>query len=132
MEIILSLTVGVLVATQALNLLLVPWLGHAGLALSIGLGALANAAMLLRGLRRSGAYRPQPGWVGFAVRVILASVVMGAALHAASVSVDWLAMQPRWALRAGWLAAVIAAAAALYLGLLAASGLRLRALLRRG
>jgi len=53
--------IGVLVVTQLLNLVLVPWLGHAGLALSIGLGALVNALLLLWGLLRVGAYRPHPG-----------------------------------------------------------------------
>ena len=48
-----------LVATQAMNVVFVPWLGHAGLALSIGLGALVNAGWLLIGLRRSGVYTPR-------------------------------------------------------------------------
>ena len=47
----------VLVLTQAMNLVFVPLLGHAGLALSIGLGALVNATWLFVGLRRK-AYRP--------------------------------------------------------------------------
>eukprot|EP01031_Cornospumella_fuschlensis_P015525 gene15525-18979_t len=44
----------VLVLTQLLNLLFVPQLGHAGLALSIGCGALVNALWLLIGLHRRG------------------------------------------------------------------------------
>jgi putative peptidoglycan lipid II flippase len=50
----------VLVITQLLNIALVPLLKHAGLALSIGLGALINAACgCWSGLLRRGTYRPQ-------------------------------------------------------------------------
>ena len=52
----------VLVLTQLLNIALVPLLQHAGLALSIGLGALINAGWLLVGLLRRGSYKPAPGW----------------------------------------------------------------------
>jgi hypothetical protein len=50
----------VLVITQLLNIALVPLLKHAGLALSIGLGAMINAGWLLVGLLRRGSYRPAP------------------------------------------------------------------------
>ncbi|MEN9630768.1 MAG: hypothetical protein RJA10_3996, partial [Pseudomonadota bacterium] len=74
------IAIGVLLATQVMNALLVPWLGPSALALSIGLGALGNAAFLLRGLLRSGAYRPQPGWGGFGVRVVGACALLAALL----------------------------------------------------
>jgi putative peptidoglycan lipid II flippase len=48
------IAVVVLLITQLLNLLFVPWLAHAGLALSIGVGALINAVWLLVGLLRRG------------------------------------------------------------------------------
>jgi len=54
-----------LVATQVANVALVPWFKHAGLALSVSLGASANAGMLLVGLRRRGIYEPLPGWAVF-------------------------------------------------------------------
>jgi putative peptidoglycan lipid II flippase len=44
--------IAVLVITQCLNAVFVPFLNHAGLALSIGLGSLVNATWLLIGLRR--------------------------------------------------------------------------------
>lgn len=69
-----------LAATQAMNLAFVGWLGHAGLALSIGLAACLNAGMLYRGLRRQGIYQPQPGWTGFVLRLAAALVAMGAVL----------------------------------------------------
>lgn len=44
--------VGVLIATQLMNLIFVPWIAHAGLALSIGLGATLNAFFLFVMLRK--------------------------------------------------------------------------------
>ena len=90
----------VLVLTQLMNLVTVPFLGHAGLALSIGLAALVNAAWLLIGLRRSNAYRPQPGWPAFAGRVFLATALLGGLLAAAARAVDWIGLQDHWAQRA--------------------------------
>ena len=65
------IAVGVLVITQLLNVVLVPRLGHAGLALSIGLGAMLNAMALLVGLVRRGMYRPRPGWWRFLLQLSL-------------------------------------------------------------
>jgi putative peptidoglycan lipid II flippase len=121
----------VLAATQAFNAALVPLLGHAGLALSIGLGAMVNAGLLLRGLLVSGAYRPHAGWGPFSLRVALACAVLGAALTAAEHGIDWIGLQSHWLQRAGTMALVIPAAALLYFGVLAAAGVRLRELLRR-
>ncbi len=126
-----KIAIAVLLATQALNLVLVPWLGHAGLALSIGLGALVNAALLLAGLLKSGAYRPQPGWLGLWLRVLFACAVLAAALAWAGQAIDWVGLQSRWPWRVAAMAAVLPAAALLYFGVLAASGMKLRDLLRR-
>jgi putative peptidoglycan lipid II flippase len=126
-----KIAVVVLVGTQLLNVVLVPWLGHAGLALSIGVGAWVNAGLLLWGLLRSGAYRPKPGWGLFVVRVLTGCIGLGAGLYWAATAVDWLGLQARWPLRAALLAGVIAAAGLVYFGTLAAVGLRLRAWLRR-
>lgn len=71
-----------LLATQAMNLAFVFWLdlGHAGLALSIGLAACLNAAMLYRGLRRHEIFTPQPGWLPFILKMLLAMLVMAVVL----------------------------------------------------
>jgi len=47
-----------LLATQAMNALFIGWLQHAGLALSIGLGACLNSAILFHYLRKQGIYQP--------------------------------------------------------------------------
>lgn len=127
-----KIAVGVLIVTQLLNLVLVPWLGHAGLALSISLGALINSALLFAGLRRKKAYQPSPGWGAFTLRVVVASVLLGAFLMWAAQAVPWISMQSRDLQRIGLMAACLAAAVALYFGALLASGLKFRQFLRRG
>src|SRR5690606_10006671 len=69
-----------LAATQVMNVIFIVPLQHTGLALSIGLAALLNAALLYRGLRVRGAFTPLPGWGGFVARLAIALVVLGAAL----------------------------------------------------
>lgn len=71
-----------LAATQLMNFVFLKWfdLGHAGLALSIGLAACLNAAMLYRGLRAHNIFEPQPGWLAFTFKLCLAMAVMGAIL----------------------------------------------------
>jgi putative peptidoglycan lipid II flippase len=54
----MRIAVAVLVLTQVMNVALVPLLQHAGLALSIGVGALVNAAGCWSGLLRRGSYKP--------------------------------------------------------------------------
>ncbi len=127
-----TIAVAVLLATQAMNLVFVPWLGHAGLALSIGLGALLNALCLLVGLLRSGAYAPAPGWAGFGVRVLLATGALAGVLAWAARAIDWIGLAPQWGLRIGLMAAVLGGVALLYFALLALAGLRPRQFLRHG
>jgi putative peptidoglycan lipid II flippase len=122
----------VLVLTQLMNLVFVPLLGHAGLALSIGLGALLNAGWLFVGLRRAGLYTPEPGWTMFALRVVLATALMGALLWWFSRSIDWIGLRSQPWLRVGLLAGCIGAAVALYFATLLATGLKLRQFIRRG
>jgi putative peptidoglycan lipid II flippase len=125
------IAIGVLVATQLMNVALVPALGHAGLARSISLSALVNAGVLLRSLLRDGTYRPLPGWGGFAGRVLLANAVLGAGLAWAAWRIDWIALQAHPSLRAGAVALVLGGVAAAYFAVLAACGLRPRDLMRR-
>jgi putative peptidoglycan lipid II flippase len=69
-----------LLATQAMNLMFIWKLQHAGLALSIGLGACLNASLLLWKLRSQGIYQPQPGWRRYFLKIGLALAVMSVAL----------------------------------------------------
>jgi putative peptidoglycan lipid II flippase len=117
--------IGVLIATQLMNLAFVPWIAHAGLALSIGLGATANAAFLYVMLRKRGIYRPAAGWPLFLVRLVGALLLMAGIGMWAAGRLDWIAMQatPWW--RIGALAVVMAACAAAYFSALWAMGFRL-------
>ncbi len=77
-----------LAATQLLNLVFVGLLGHAGLALAIGLGACINAGLLYVSLRRAGIYLPGEGWTGFLGRLGVAVVAMGIAIAIAAGGPD--------------------------------------------
>ncbi|MEO8080698.1 MAG: murein biosynthesis integral membrane protein MurJ [Caldimonas sp.] len=127
-----KIAIVVLVLTQAMNLVFVPWLGHAGLALSVSLGAVVNAAWLYTGLRRGGWYAPAAGWGRFIVSVSLAAALMGGLLFVAETRIDWVGLADRQLLRIAWLSACIAAAALVYFGVLFAAGLRPRDFRRSG
>jgi putative peptidoglycan lipid II flippase len=127
-----KIAVVVLVLTQLMNLLFVPYLRHAGLALSIGLGALINALWLFIGLRRAGAYSPAPGWRAFGLRVLLATACLGALLAWSAQAIDWVGLHDREWLRVAWMAACLMGAALLYFSVLLATGLKLREFVRRG
>ena len=118
------IALAVLVATQLLNLVTVPLFAHAGLALSISIGALVNAALLHVGLRRRGLYRPAPGWTKFLAQVLAACAAMTLALALVVDRVDWIAMRAEPLARIALALATVAGAALVYLAALAALGVR--------
>jgi putative peptidoglycan lipid II flippase len=120
------IAVGVLIATQLTNLVLVPWLAHAGLALSISLGALANAALLYVGLRRRGLYQPLPGWTGFFGRVAIALALLAVLLWLAHGRWELVSVGKTFLERAVRLGLVIGAAMSVYSATLWALGFRVR------
>jgi putative peptidoglycan lipid II flippase len=126
-----TIAIIVLALTQAMNLVFVPWLGYAGLALSVSLGAVVNAAWLFVGLRRGGWYRPAAGWRRFIASVVFATALMGGLLAAAEARIDWTGLADRQVLRVAWLAGCIVAAALLYFGALLLAGFRPRDFSRR-
>jgi putative peptidoglycan lipid II flippase len=116
--------IGVLVATQLMNLLFVPTLAHAGLALSIGLGATINAALLFFILKKRGIYRPQPGWALFMIKLLGALLLLaGVGLWSAN-KFDWIAMQAAPWLRVGALSSVMMLCVGVYFGALWMMGFR--------
>ena len=123
--------IAVLVITQGLNLLFVPMLAHAGLALAIGVGAMVNALWLLVGLVRSGTYVPLPGWARFALQVLAASALLAVFLMWSSAELPWLSMKAEKFKRMGWLALVVSSGVAIYFIAIWAAGLKLRQFMRR-
>jgi putative peptidoglycan lipid II flippase len=121
----------VLVVTQLLNVALVPLLQHAGLALSIGLGALLNASWLLIGLRKQGSWQPSPGWVRFLLQVVGATALLTVFLAWSAGAVSWVDLRAQPLQRVGLLATVLAAAAVIYFGALWAAGVKLRQFVAR-
>jgi putative peptidoglycan lipid II flippase len=126
-----KIAVVVLVITQLLNLALVPYFQHAGLALAIGIGALINALSLLVGLIRRGSYTPAPGWIRFGLQVLAANALLAVFLLRAADAVDWIGLKHQYFQRIGLLALVLCASGAIYFVVLWVSGLKLRHLLRR-
>jgi putative peptidoglycan lipid II flippase len=126
-----KIAVVVLIFTQILNYFLVPYLLHAGLALSIGLGAMLNALWLLMGLLRSKTYVPSAGWGVLSVQVLAASSLLAVFLLWSAQAVPWVALQTEIFKRIGLLAGVLIGSAAIYFGACWASGLKLRRMLGR-
>src|SRR5690606_31408575 len=114
----------VLVLTQIFNLILVPQFAHAGLALSIGLGATVNALCLVVLLRRGKLYNPAPGWTRFGLSLLPALTALAVVLWQAGQHLDWLALGSQPGLRALWLLGVVLAGAAAYFTVLFCCGFR--------
>jgi putative peptidoglycan lipid II flippase len=125
------IAVVVLVITQLLNIALVPWLAHAGLAWSIGIGALINASWLLVGLMRGGNYRPSRGWGLFALQVLAGTALLGAFLLWAAGNLPWLEWRAQPWKRVGAMTGTLALSAAIYFVALAIAGVRLRQFVTR-
>ncbi len=120
-----------LACTQLMNLAFIVPLRHAGLALAIGLGACLNATLLYRGLRRRGAYTPEPGWGAFLAKVTLAVIAMAAALHFAMGDAEWW-FAARWDRKLPALLGLVVLGVLTYGACLAVLGFRLRHFSRRG
>lgn len=121
-----KIAIGVLIATQLMNLLFVPWIAHAGLALAIGLGACLNALFLYRGLRRRGIYTPKDGWGLFFARLTGALFLLAGAALWSAAQFDWMGMKAHPMLRIGALFLVMGVCGATYFGALLAMGFRFR------
>ncbi|HEX4584207.1 MAG TPA: murein biosynthesis integral membrane protein MurJ [Burkholderiaceae bacterium] len=121
-----KIAVVALIGTQIANLALVPWLRHAGLALSVSLGACVNAGMLLAGLRRRGIYHPLPGWTVFLVKLLLALCALAVLLWLIRANLPVPNQGSSFVDRLLWVSVVIGAGSALYASVLWLLGFRLR------
>lgn len=119
-----------LVATQVMNLAFIIPLGHAGLALAIGLGACLNAALLLHLLRKHRIYQPQPGWGSYTFRILLGVSLMAALLFHGMGDAQWW-LDASFAARALKLSALVGVGVAAYFAALGLMGFRPRQFARR-
>ncbi|GAB7521173.1 murein biosynthesis integral membrane protein MurJ [Paraburkholderia sp. 2C] len=110
--------IGVLIFTQACNYVFVPVFSHAGLTLSVGLGACINALFLFIGLRRRGIYMPSAGWTRFFVQLLGACLVLAGVMRWLAASFDWIGMHSEPLMRIVLLGACLVLFAALYFGML--------------
>lgn len=120
-----------LLATQAMNLLFVFWLQHAGLALAIGLGSCLNSAILYHLLRKRSIYQPEPGWGKFLAKIAAALLALGLVL--------WFGMgsEQHWLTTHGWariqhLSGLVVGGVVAYFSVLWILGFRLKDFSRRG
>lgn len=102
---------------------------HMGLALATSLAAALNAALLLRGLRRDGVFRFQPGWPRLLLQLVAANGAMTVTLLSLAGPwrewLEWSVGARVWQLSLLVLGGLLAYAASLWL-----CGLRPRHLLR--
>jgi putative peptidoglycan lipid II flippase len=118
-----------MVSNMILNVILMQFLDHVGLALATALSACLNAGLLFAGLKRSGVYTANPGWMRFSLKLLLANGVMLAGLW-------WLTpAATEWQLWRGWqrcgqLFALIGGAAGVYFIMLWLLRINIRSLIR--
>ena len=120
-----KVAIATLILTQLLNLAFVPWLGHAGLALSISTASCFNAGLLWYLIWRARVWTPQEGWAAFLVKLSVAIYLMGGALwFSMGTEASWFALPASG--RVVKLTLVIAAGGIAYFAALALMGFRLR------
>ncbi len=123
------IAIGVLIATQLMNLVFVPRLAAGGLSLSIGLASLINAGTLLFLLLRRGIYKPLKGWGPFALQLVGATLLLMAFLLWADESLQWVTLASRIQ-RLVQFVLVCLGAVVIYFGALWLSGFKLLAQFR--
>ncbi|MEK9714925.1 MAG: murein biosynthesis integral membrane protein MurJ, partial [Methylophilaceae bacterium] len=70
-----------LFVTQAMNLILIPYFQHVGLALAISVGATFNATMLFLSIKKMNDFKIEPTTFIFLIKVILSAFAMGIILY---------------------------------------------------
>lgn len=126
-----KIAIFVLLATQGFNVIFVPIFGHAGLSLSIGLGACLNAAILCFLLARRGDLGGSAGWLAFFTKLLLALLALAVVAYGLGRQVDWIGLGEVAGFasklkRLGFLFGIISVSAAAYFAVLFGLGFRLR------
>jgi len=121
-----KIAIGVMIATQVMNMIFIPSMAHVGLALSVGLGACLNAGFLFLLLKRHGIYQPGPGWLSFFSKQSIALLLMAGIALYLNGQFDWIGLQKHSIYRAACLAGVLISCMAVYFISLFMMGFRFR------
>jgi len=118
------------VANLLMSVVLVYFFQHAGLALATSLAAFVNAGLLFIALIKTGAFKPQAGWLSFALKVVLANIVVCVIYFYDYTAIQWY----EWGVldRVLHLTMEILAVVLLYVAVIFALGIRPRHLLFKG
>jgi len=118
-----------MVSNMVLNIILMMYLAHVGLALATALSAALNAGLLYLGLRKRAVYTPTRGWLKFTSKLLIANAGLVTILvwltPDSSVWTNWDVWQ-----RCGQLFGLIAGSACLYFVLLVLLGIKLKYLIK--
>ncbi|QOI11004.1 murein biosynthesis integral membrane protein MurJ [Blochmannia endosymbiont of Colobopsis nipponica] len=80
----------VLILTQLMNIAFIIPLKHVGLSLAISLSACCNAGLLYWQLRANKIFKPQPGWLIFFLRILLAlGMMLIVTVTLRTLIIDW-------------------------------------------
>ncbi|WP_292363870.1 murein biosynthesis integral membrane protein MurJ [Methylophaga sp. UBA1464] len=116
-----------MVSNMGLNIILMIYLAHVGLALATALSAMLNAGLLYYTLRKKAVYQPISGWGIFFIRMLLANLALVFFLLWTNPnSNEWISWGG-WH-RFGVLMGLIGLSAMIYFAVLAACGVRLKTL----
>ncbi len=110
--------------TQTLAFVLMWRIGHAGLTLATSVGACVNGGLLFWFLRKGGSYRPQPGWLSFLCRLVVALFALGALLYWIAGPAEYWLEASLWT-KAARLAGICAAGVVAYFAALWLLGFRI-------
>lgn len=117
-----------MVANIIFNVILIFPLAHAGIALATSLSALLNTSFLFYFLRKKNIYRPRSGWRVFALRIVIANLILAGWLWIGAGDLQtWLIQHAMW--RLTHLALLLSSAVTVYLAALWLAGIRLHHLL---
>ena len=113
-----------MIVNMFFNLILVYWLQHVGLALATTLSAFLNAGLLFFGLKRTGVFEPESGWLLYIGQLLIASTIMALVLFLIVGDLHgWLDATTFWQ-RVLKISQVIIAGLSVYGATLLLSGLR--------
>lgn len=118
-----------MISNMALNVVLMIYLDHVGLALATALSAMLNAGLLYHGLRKRSVYNPNSGWGKFSLKLVIANSGLFVFLLLLNPQHNEWVIWDAWQ-RAGHLFSLIVGAAVTYFTFLLVLRINLKSLVR--